>query len=111
MLCNLAAVVSNYRDAGVSVFIVAYFIRDRDALQAVRGATGILLRVVRVSVPLLAIEQRLAADVTSGRRDDLREVASSIGAGEGVGVEDVTVVNDRPVGLVAREVMTWLGWR
>ncbi len=111
MLRNLAAVASNYRDAGVSVFIVAYFIRDRDALRAVREATGISLRVVRLSVPLLAIEQRLAADVTSGRRDDQREAASSIASGEGVGVEDVTVVNDRPVGLVAREVMTWLGWR
>jgi adenylylsulfate kinase len=111
MLRNLAAVASNYRDAGVSVFIVAYFVRDRDALQAVREATGISLRVVRLSVPLLAIEKRLAADVTSGRRDDLREAASSIAAGEGVGVEDVTVLNDRPVGLVAREVMTWLGWR
>jgi adenylylsulfate kinase len=106
MLRNLAAVASNYRDAGVDVFIVAYFIRDRDALHA----TGMSLRVVRLSVPLLAIEQRLAADVTSGRGDDLREAASSIAIGEGVGVEDVTVVNDRPVGLVAREVMTWLGW-
>ena len=92
MLRNLAAVASNYRDAGVSVFIVAYFIRDRDALQAVGEATGMSLRVVRLSVPLLAIEERLAADVTSGRRDDLREAASSIAAGVGVGVADVTVV-------------------
>jgi adenylylsulfate kinase len=111
MLRNLAAVASNYRDAGVDVFIVAYFIRDRDALHAVREATEVSLRVVRLSVPLLAIEQRLAAEVTSGRRDDLREAMSSIAVGEGVGVEDVTVDNDRPVGLVAREVMTWLGWR
>jgi adenylylsulfate kinase len=111
MLRNLAAVASNYRDAGISVFIVAYFIRDHDALRAVREATAVPLRVVRLSVPLPEIEQRLAADVTSGRQDDLREAASSIAAGEGVGVEDVTVVNDRPVGLVACEVMTWLGWR
>ena len=111
MLRNLAAVASNYRDAGISVFIVAYFIRNHDALHAVREATGVPLRVVRLSVPLPDIEQRLAADVTSGRRDDLREAASSIAAGEGVGVEDVTVVNDRPIGLVAQEVMTWLGWR
>ena len=54
-------------------------------------------------------DKRLAADMTSGRRDDLREAASSA-AGEGVGVEDVTVVNDRPIGIVAREAMTWLGW-
>jgi len=48
--------------------------------------------------------------MTSGRRDDLREAASSIAAGEGVGVEDVTVVNDQPVGVIAQEIMTWLGW-
>jgi hypothetical protein len=110
MLRNLAAVASNYRDAGISVFILAYFIRDHHALSAVREATGVPLRVVRLSVPLRAIEERLAADVTSGRRDDMREAASSIAAGAGVGVEDVTVVNDRPVSLIAQEVMTWLGW-
>jgi adenylylsulfate kinase len=111
MLQNLAAVASNYRDAGISVFIVAYFIRNHHALRAVREATGVPLRVVRLSVPLPDIEQRLAADMTSGRRDDLREAASSIAAGEGVGVEDVTVVNDKPIGVIAQEVMTWLDWR
>lgn len=110
MLRNLAAVASNYREAGISVFIVAYFIRDREALHAVREATGLPLRVVRLSLPLPEIEQRLASDLTSGRREDLREAASSIASGEGVGVEDATVANDRPVSLVAREIMTWLDW-
>jgi adenylylsulfate kinase len=110
MLRNLAAVASNYRDAGISVFIVAYFIKNQHALRAVREATGVPLRVVRLSVPLPEIEQRLAADTTSGRRDDAREAASSMAAGEGVGLEDVTVVNDKPISLIAREVMTWLGW-
>jgi adenylylsulfate kinase len=109
-LRNLAAVASNYRDAGISVFIVAYFIRDHDALRAVREATGVPLRVVRLSVPLSDIERRMAADVTSGRRDDLREAATSIATSEGVGVEDLTVVNDKPIDIVARDVMTWLGW-
>ena len=68
------------------------------------------LRVVRLSVPLPDIERRLAADVTTERRDDLREAAGSIAAAEGVGVEDAVVDNDRPVPVVAREVMTWLGW-
>ncbi len=110
MLRNLAAVASNYRDAGISAFIVAYFIRDDRALRAVRDATGVPLRVVRLSVPLPEIERRLAADMTSGRRDDLREAASSIAAGEGVGVEDVTMVNDRPIEVIAHEVVRWLGW-
>ena len=32
------------------------------------------------------------------------------GAPEGAGLEDVTVSNDRPISVVAQEVMTFLGW-
>ena len=53
---------------------------------------------------------RLAGDVTSGRRDDLRAAAESIAAAEGAGVEDLVISNDRPVGVVARAVLTFLGW-
>jgi hypothetical protein len=110
MLRNLAAVASNYRDAGVRTFVVAGFIRDRMALQSVRQAVAVHLRVVRLTVPLPQIEQRLAADVTSGRRDDLAAAAASLASGEGVGVEDLVLGNDRPVQVVAQEIMTWLGW-
>ncbi len=48
--------------------------------------------------------------MTSGRRDDLAEAAASIAAGEGTGVEDVVISNDRPIQGVARDVMTFLGW-
>ena len=110
MLRNVAAVVSNYRDAGVSVFVAAYFVRDHDALRGVREAVGVPLRVVRLTVPLPEIERRLVTDLTTERREDLREAAASIAAGEGVGVEDAVVANDRPPGDVAHEVMGWLGW-
>lgn len=110
LLRNVAAVASNYRDAGVSVFVAAWFVRDHNALRGVREAIGVPLRVVRLTVPLAGIEERLAADLTSGRRDDLREAAASLSEGEGVGVEDVVIANDRPVGAVAHEVMAWLGW-
>ena len=53
---------------------------------------------------------RLAGDVTSGRRDDLRAAAASIGAAEGTGVEDMVIGNDRPAGVTARVVMTFPGW-
>jgi adenylylsulfate kinase-like enzyme len=109
-LRNVAAVVSNYRDAGVSVFVAAYFVRDHAALRGIREAVGVPLRVVRLTVPLPEIEQRLAADLTTERREDLREAAASIAAGEGVGVEDVVIANDRPPADVAHEVMGWLGW-
>ena len=110
MLRNLAAVASNYRDAGVSTFVLAWFVRDHSALRGVREAAGVPLRVVRLSVPLPDIERRLAVDVTTERQDNLREAAASIAADEGAGVEDVVVANDRPVPVVAQEVMTWLGW-
>jgi hypothetical protein len=110
MLRNLAAVASNYRDAGISTLVLAWFVRDHGALRSVREAAGVPLRVVRLSVPLPDIERRLAVDVTTERQDNLREAAASIASGEGVGVEDVVVDNDRPIRVVAQEVMTWLGW-
>jgi len=109
-LVNLAAVVANFRDAGVDLFVLAYFIADHDMLRQVREAAGIPLRVVRLIVPLDDISQRLAADVTSGRQDDLRSAAVQIATSAGVGLEELTVANDRPIGTVAREIMSWLGW-
>jgi adenylylsulfate kinase len=107
MLANLAAVAANYRRAGIQFFVLAYFARSA---MGVRKALGLPLRVVRLTVGLPEIGQRLAHDVTSGRRDDLRAAAASIAAAEGAGVEDLVTRNDRPIGVVAREVMTFLGW-
>ena len=110
LLQNLADVTGNYRRAGIHRFVLAYFLRDATELQALRKAAGLPLRVARLEVPLAEIEQRLATDITSGRRDDLRHAASSIAASEGVGIEDAVITNDRPVEVVAEELMTFLGW-
>jgi hypothetical protein len=110
-LINLAAVMANYREAGVGLFVLAYFIADHDVLRRVRAAAGVPLRVVRLTVPLPEIRQRLAADVTSGRQDDLREAAAQLAASEGAGLEDLVVANDRPISVVAGEILSWLGWR
>jgi len=107
---NLAAIVPNYRRLSVTLFVLAYFIRNTAEVQAIQAALDLPLKVVRLAVPLAVIEQRLASDVTSGRRDDLREAAEQIATAEGVGPEHVTVVNDRPVDVVAQEIMTFLGW-
>jgi Adenylylsulphate kinase len=107
---NLAAVTPNFRRLGITLFVLAYRVRSAAEVQAVREALGLPLRVARLTVPLGAIELRLASDVTSGRRDDLREAAAQVAAAEGAGLEDVTISNDRPVGVAAREVMTYLGW-
>ena len=110
MLQNLAAVTANYRRAGIRLFVLAYFIRSPGEVRSVQETVGLPLRVVRLTVPLPGIERRLAGDVTSGRRDDLREAASSIAAAEGAGIEDVVISNDRPIEVVARDVMTFLEW-
>ena len=110
MLENLAAVAANYRRAGIRLFVLAYFVRSSGEVRGVREALGLPLRVARLTVRLPEIERRLAGDVTSGRRDDLRAAAASIAAAEGAGVEDVVIGNDRPIGAVARDVMTFLGW-
>ena len=107
---NLAAVTSNYRRAGINLFVLAYFVRTAAEVHAIRQALNLPLKVVRLSVPLAAIEQRLSRDVTSGRRDDLREAAASIATAEGTGLEDLTVSNDSPVTVVAQEILTFLGW-
>jgi adenylylsulfate kinase len=111
MLRNLAAVAANYREAGVGTFVVAWFVRDRAALRSVEEAVGVPLRVVRLTVPLEGIRQRLATDPTAGRAGDVREAEAQIGAAEGVGVEDLVVANDRPVAVVTGEIMSWLGWQ
>jgi adenylylsulfate kinase len=109
-LQNLSAVAGNYRRAGIRLFVLAYFVRSAAEVRGVREAMGLPLRVVRLEVGLPDIERRLAGDVTSGRRDDLREAASSLAAAEGVGVEDVVIGNDRAIGAVAQDVLGFLGW-
>jgi len=111
LLQNLAAVAANYQRAGIRLFVLAYFARRPGEVQGVQEALGLPLRVVRLTVSPPDIEGRLASELTSGRRDDLREAASSIAAAEGAGVEDVAIGNDRPIGVVARDVMTFLRWR
>ena len=107
---NLAAIVPNYRRIALTLFVLAYFVRDAAEVQAIRAALDLPLKVVRLAVPLAIIEQRLASDVTSGRRDDLREAAEQIATAEGAGLEDATIANDRPVHVVAQEIMAFLGW-
>jgi hypothetical protein len=69
------------------------------------------LSVVRLTVPLPEIEQRLRSNVTTARRrDDLPRAAEQIAASMGAGIEDLTVANDRPIRQVATEIVDWLEW-
>jgi hypothetical protein len=110
LVANLTAVTANYRQAGVTVFVLAYFARNAAAVQAIREALDLPVRVVRLTVPLEEIRRRSAGDPTAQRQDDLRASAAAIAAGEGTGVEDTVISNDRPVPDVAGQVLAWLGW-
>jgi hypothetical protein len=107
---NLAAVTPNYLRIGTKLFVLAYFVRNAAEVQGITEALRLPLKVARLTVPLPVIEQRLASDVTSGRRDDLREAATATANAVGAGFEDIVISNDRPIAVVAQEVMTFLGW-
>jgi hypothetical protein len=110
MLKNLAALVGNYLAVGVRLFVLAGAIRDGAQLDDLKAELPMPLRVVRLTVPLEEIEKRLRSDVTTGRREDLREAAVWVACSLGVGIEELTVSNDRPIGEVASEILEWLDW-
>jgi thymidylate kinase len=106
---NLRAVVGNYLAVGVRFFIVAGSILDENELDELKGELDMPVTVVRLTVPIEAIEERLRADVTSGRKDDLRTAREWITARTGEGFEDWVIANDRPIQVVARDVLSRLG--
>jgi hypothetical protein len=110
MLKNLAALVGNYSAVGVRFFVLAGAIRDGAELDDLKAKFPMPLRVVRLTVPLEEIEKRLRSDATTGRRADLREAAAWVAGSVGVGIEDETVSNDRPIREVASDILGWLRW-
>jgi adenylylsulfate kinase-like enzyme len=110
LYANLSAVVGNYRQAGVRLFILAWAVPGRPELDAVRAHLAMPVRVVRLTVPLAQIEERLRPDVTTERKDDLRGAADWIATSRGVGLEDLTVANEGPIRQVATTILEWLGW-
>ena len=109
-LSNVQAVVRNYVDAGVDRFVMALAVSDRGTLEALRQTLPVSLKVIRLVTPLSAIEARLAADVTTGRRADLREAARWVTESIGEGLEDHAVRNDRPIEHTVSAILEWLDW-
>jgi len=109
-LANIAAVVGNYREAGVRHFVMAGAVRDREEVQALQRAAGAPLRVVRLHVPYEEIARRLQRDPTSGRRDDLQVAKQWLEDGVGDDVEAYDVPNAGRVDVTAAEILLWLGW-
>lgn len=109
-LANLADVVGRYLAAGVRYVAIAHSVPDSAALDELRRAVGIPLRVVGLRLPYSQIRGRLCGAVTRGRQDDLRAAGEWLTAGRGSGFEDLVLTSDRPVGELAAEVLAWLGW-
>jgi adenylate kinase len=109
-LANVADVVRNYRTLGVRHFVFAGAVRDRDELRALQAATAMPLRVVRLEVSLEEIARRLQSDPTTGRRDDLQVAARWLGESAGVGLEDLSIVNEGAIHDIATQIIEWLGW-
>jgi hypothetical protein len=110
MLRNLAALVDNYSAVGVRFFVLAGAIRDGAQLDSIKAELPTPLRVIRLTLPLAKIEERLRSDPTTGRREDLREAAAWVAGSVGIGIEEATVSNDRPIREVAAEILDRLGW-
>ena len=110
MLRNFAALVDNYSAVGVRFFVLAGAIRDGAQLDGIKAELPMPLRVVRLTVPLAKIEERLRSDPTTGRREDLREAAAWVAGSVGIGIEEATISNDRPIQEVAAEILDRLGW-
>lgn len=111
LIANLRAVVDNYLRVGVRWFVLAGAIGSRTELDEIKAAVPALVTVVRLTVPLNEIERRLRPDVTTGRQDDLRVAAAWLADSVGVGIEDLTMANDRPIREVALDVLDRIGWR
>jgi hypothetical protein len=103
-------VTANYLAAGITHFVLAGTIATTEELDGLRATLRIPVRVVRLTLALTEIELRLSADVTTGRRDDVRQAAEDLAARRGEGIEDLAVANDRPIREVATEILDWLGW-
>ena len=108
MLTNLAAVVGNYLAAGVRLFILAKAVRDVAELEDLRTGLAMPLKVVRLTDPFRRSRSgQPRRDNRATRRS--AEAEAWVAASFGVGIEDLTVPNDRPIREVAVEILNWLG--
>jgi hypothetical protein len=111
LLRNLASVVANDRAAGVDRFVLAGFVAEREVVAAIREAIGMPLFVVRLTVPIAVIEERLGAAPDAGRANDLEVARRSLAHDAGVGLEDAVVDNNGPIRETSIRVLEAAGWR
>jgi hypothetical protein len=109
-LSNLSALVANFVRAGVKHLLLAAAFAHQSELDRIESALGFRPSVVRLVVPLPVIQARLSSAVTIGRLDDLQQSEMWIRDQIGTDLGDRVVPNDRPVAVVAQEILDWLEW-
>jgi hypothetical protein len=111
VLSNVTTLCQAYLEEGVRRLALAWSIRDRAQLDAVRAAVPAPIRVVRLDVGAELVDQRLSSDPTEERRvDDLRVAQEWLSAGIGVGLEDLLLPGDQPIRQTSEAICSWLGW-
>ena len=109
-IANVKAVVENYVKAGVQFLLLAGAINYEADLQELAKALPSPVSVVRLTLGLPDIQSRLASAVTTGRQNDLRQTEEWMSGDFGADIADLVVANDRPVQVVATQILKWLGW-
>jgi hypothetical protein len=109
---NLAAVWANFRAAGARFVVVGAVIDSVPLLDRYAGSlAGCEVRTVRLVATTDTVGQRLRGRDGGARLErHLSALAGHEARLEAAAVEDFTVVNDRPVTVVAREVVARAGW-
>lgn len=110
LLRNLGAVVGNYRSADIERYLLALSVEDAATLQSLKDVLDMRMSVIRLTLDLDTIKERLRSSVTTGRKVDLQWAEIWLAQGTGAGLEDFAVSNDRPIQDVTDEILRRLSW-
>jgi KaiC/GvpD/RAD55 family RecA-like ATPase len=109
LLRNLRSVLANYAALSLDCVVLTRAIRTQHELDSLRAVVGPSTTVVELVLPVDEIARRLGDDVTAARADDLREVEEWLSDRDRP-EPDHQVVNDRPLDVVAAQVVALLDW-
>ena len=96
-LRNLASLSAAYLGAGVRRLVLAGSVPP-EALDAMREAVGVPLRVIRLDVTASVVRARLGGDPNASRADDLARALERLEAGDDGAPVDVALDADRSGG-------------
>jgi len=103
---NLAAVVGNDREAGLTRFVLAGYVEDAAAADGIARAIGMPMKIVRLVAPIEVIEQRIGG----GGEEELAVARAALAGSAMDDVGDLVLDGERPLPGLAREIVDWLGW-